>query len=185
MHLVQNNEQQLARRGADFTPRTGAIVDELLHGVVSENLATGDTPQRARQQGSQPHGAQQGGLALQVQPAHSLTFRLYCSIDVLNAILGTMCTLQKLWQSDPLGSADCHVRAFGVTCLADMLYTAILEQTATLLVHAAENRCALQRRLRLVVYGVKFYSSPFQTKCVGLYQTVLTQCKQLTCSMLP
>ena len=73
-------------------------MDELLQGVVSENLATGDTPQHARQQGSQPHGAQQGGQALQIQPAHSLTFCLYCSTDVLNAILGTKSILQKLWQ---------------------------------------------------------------------------------------
>lgn len=39
-------------------------MDELLQGVVSENLATGDTPQLARHQGSQPHVAQQGGHAL-------------------------------------------------------------------------------------------------------------------------
>ena len=63
-------------------------MDELLQGVVSENLATGDTPQRARQQGSQPHGAQQGGHALQIQPAHSLTLCLYCSIEVLKCHLG-------------------------------------------------------------------------------------------------
>ncbi len=39
-------------------------MDELLQGVVSENLASGDTPQLARHQGSQPHVAQQGGHAL-------------------------------------------------------------------------------------------------------------------------
>ncbi|KAL0024653.1 hypothetical protein WJX77_006333 [Trebouxia sp. C0004] len=63
--VEQNNERQLARRGADFipSPRTGAIVDELLQGVVSENLAIGDTPQHARQQASKPHGAQQVGPA--------------------------------------------------------------------------------------------------------------------------
>ena len=59
-------------------------MDELLQGVVSENLATGDTPQRARRQGPQPHGAQQGGLALQIQTAHSVTFYSYCSIDAID-----------------------------------------------------------------------------------------------------
>ena len=62
--MWQGGEQQGSRHGADLTPspRTGAIVDALLEGVVSDNLATGDTPQRARQQPPQTHmhGAQQG-----------------------------------------------------------------------------------------------------------------------------
>lgn len=62
---VQSEEEEqrhLARHGADLTPspRTGAIVDELLQGVVSDNLATGDSstgaPGEAQPQ-PQPHAA--------------------------------------------------------------------------------------------------------------------------------
>ena len=59
---VQSEEQQqLARHGADLTPspRTGAIVDELLKGVVSDTFASGQSsagrPEHEAQ--SQPDGA--------------------------------------------------------------------------------------------------------------------------------
>lgn len=57
---VQNEEQQQhAQHGADLTPspRTGAIVDDLLQGVVSDNLAPTESIAGISEQHPQPHGA--------------------------------------------------------------------------------------------------------------------------------
>ena len=71
LSMWQGGEQQGSGHGADLTPspRTGAIVDALLEGVVSDNLATGDTPLRARQQPprTHTHGVQQGALQTLMQ----------------------------------------------------------------------------------------------------------------------
>ena len=61
MQSEEEQQQHLARHGADLTPspRTGAIVDELLQGVVSDTFATGESragsPEHEAQ--PQPHGA--------------------------------------------------------------------------------------------------------------------------------
>lgn len=64
MQSEEVEQELLARHGADLTPspRTGAIVDELLQGVVSDNFATGES-----REGSPEHIAQ-----LQPQPQPQL-----------------------------------------------------------------------------------------------------------------
>lgn len=67
---VQSEEEQQGRHGSDATSRTGAIVDELLHGVVSDNLSTADILNPAV---SQPpsHEASQGKDSQNKQQYHS------------------------------------------------------------------------------------------------------------------
>ena len=60
MQSEEEEQRHLARHGADLTPspRTGAIVDELLQGVVSDNFATGDSSAGAPDEAQpQPHAA--------------------------------------------------------------------------------------------------------------------------------
>lgn len=76
MQSEEEEQRHLARHGADLTPspRTGAIVDELLQGVVSDNLATGSSAGAPDE--AQPHAAllpasepkPQSSGALQGQP---------------------------------------------------------------------------------------------------------------------
>lgn len=76
MQSEEVEQQQLARHGADLTPspRTGAIVDELLHGVVSDTFATGEShegsPEHIAQ--SQTHGALLPEAEPQPQPHGAL-----------------------------------------------------------------------------------------------------------------
>lgn len=85
----EKEQQHIARHGADLTPspRTGAIVDELLQGVVSDNFATGDSsaggPDEAQPQlraallpASEPkpqsHGALQGQGPISCDGVHTV-----------------------------------------------------------------------------------------------------------------
>ena len=57
--MQSEEQQQQARHGAELTPspRTGAIVDELLQGVVSDNLASVEKSAGSPEQEVQSHGA--------------------------------------------------------------------------------------------------------------------------------